>query len=201
MVEAITQFKSSDPVIAAVVQRIGEYKIDYRQPEFATLVRAIVFQQLSGKSARPIFARLEQACGEALTPAAILKLHPTKLRKVGLSRQKSSYIRDLAKRTAAGELDFAALHSMSDTEVVEVLTKVKGIGEWTAHMFLIFALRRPNILPVGDYGVRSAIQRAYRKRKLPTPRQVEQIAKKNGWHPYCSVAAWYLWRSLDTATL
>lgn len=201
MQAAISQFQSCDPVIAAIIGRVGEYRMDYREPVFATLLRSIVFQQLSGKSARPIFARLEQACGGAITPAAILKLHPAKLRKVGLSRQKASYIRDLAKRTAAGEIDFAGLDSMSDMEVVEALTRVKGIGEWTAHMFLIFALRRPNILPVGDYGVRSAIQRAYRKRKLPTPKQVEQIAEKNGWHPYCSVAAWYLWRSLDTVTL
>lgn len=197
MQAAINQFQTCDPVIAAIIGRVGEYRMDYREPEFATLVRSIVFQQLSGKSARPIFARLEQACGGTITPAAILKLHTAKLRKAGLSKQKSSYIRDLAKRTAAGEIDFAGLDSMSDAEVVEALTKVKGIGEWTAHMFLIFALRRPNILPVGDYGVRSAIQRAYRKRKLPTPKQVEQIARKNGWHPYCSVAAWYLWRSLD----
>ena len=197
MQAAINQFQSCDPVISAIIGRVGTYRIDYRAPEFGTLVRSIVFQQLSGKSARPIFARLEQACGGTITPTAVLALHPTKLRKVGLSRQKSSYIRDLAKRTAAGEIDFAGLDSMSDMEVVEALTKVKGIGEWTAHMFLIFALRRPNILPVGDYGVRSAIQRAYRKRKLPTPTQVEQIARKNRWHPYCSVAAWYLWRSLD----
>ena len=197
MKAALDHLTTSDKIIASIIGAAGEYKIDYREPEFATLVRSIVFQQLSGKSARPIFARLEQACVGTITPTAILKLHPAKLRKVGLSKQKSSYIRDLAKRTIAGELDFAALDSMSDAEVVEVLTKVKGIGEWTAHMFLIFALRRPNILPVGDYGVRSAIQRAYRKRKLPTPKQVEQIARKNGWHPYCSVAAWYLWRSLD----
>ena len=197
MKAALDHLTTSDKIIASIIGATGEYKIDYREPEFATLVRSIVFQQLSGKSARPIFARLEQACVGTITPTAILKLHPAKLRKVGLSKQKSSYIRDLAKRTIAGELDFAALDSMSDAEVVEVLTKVKGIGEWTAHMFLIFALRRPNILPVGDYGVRSAIQRAYRKRKLPTPKQVEQIARKNGWHPYCSVAAWYLWRSLD----
>ena len=201
MQAAISQFQSCDPVIAAIIGRVGEYRMDYREPVFATLVRSIVFQQLSGKSARPIFARLEQACGGAITPAAILKLHPAKLRKVGLSKQKASYIRDLARRTSAGEIDFAGLDSLSDMEVVQALTKVKGIGEWTAHMFLIFALRRPNILPVGDYGVRSAIQRAYRKRKLPTPKQVQQIAKKNGWHPYCSVAAWYLWRSLDTVTL
>jgi DNA-3-methyladenine glycosylase II len=92
-------------------------------------------------------------------------------------------------------VDFARLPAMSDEEVIESLTDIKGIGVWTAHMFLLFSLRRPNVLPVGDLGVRTAIQRAYRKRKMPTPKQVEQIAK--GWHPYCSYAAWYLWRSLE----
>lgn len=200
MKAALEHLTASDRAIAALIARTGEFSIDYREPEFATLVRSIVFQQLSGKSARPIFERLRMACGGTITPQAILKLHPAKLRKVGLSKQKSSYIRDLARRTSAGELDFSQLDSLSDEQVVETLTKVKGIGEWTAHMFLIFALRRPNILPVGDYGVRSAIKRVYGKRKLPTPKQVELIAKKNGWHPYCSVAAWYLWRSLDNGT-
>jgi 3-methyladenine DNA glycosylase/8-oxoguanine DNA glycosylase len=117
------------------------------------------------------------------------------LRKAGLSKQKISYIRDLAQRTASGEVNFARLPEMNDEEVIATLTSIKGIGEWTAHMFLIFALRRPNILPTGDFGVRTAIRKHYRKRKLPTPKQIEKLAKN--WHPYCSVAAWYLWRSLD----
>jgi DNA-3-methyladenine glycosylase II len=197
MKEAITHLCSADRVIAPIITKVGEYSITYREPEFSSLARSIVFQQLSGKSARPIFERLNAACGGAITPEAILSLRAAQLRKVGLSRQKSAYLRDLATRTAKGEINFSLLPAMSDEEVITALTRVKGIGEWTVHMFLIFALRRPNVLPVGDYGVRSAIKRIYRKRKLPTPRQVEQLARKNGWHPYCSVAAWYLWRSLD----
>src|SRR5262249_24533473 len=151
-----------------IIAQVGDYVIDYREPQFATLVRSIVFQQLSGKSARPIYARLEQACNGAITPQSILRLHASNFKKVGLSRQKTSYIRDLAKRSASGEIDFAALVAMSDADVIATLTQVKGIGVWTAHMFLIFALRRHNILPVGDYGVRMAVKRVYKKRVLPT---------------------------------
>jgi DNA-3-methyladenine glycosylase II len=185
-----------DPTLAAIIARVGEYKMTYRAPEFETLVRSIVFQQLNGTAARTIFGRLEKAVGGSITPLAILKLRAPTLRKVGLSRQKISYIRDLAQRTAAGELNFRALPQMSDEAVIAALTQIKGIGVWTAHMFLMFALRRPNVLPTGDFGVRSAIRKHYRKRKLPTAKQIEKLAR--GWHPYCSVAAWYLWRSLDS---
>src|SRR5438270_3123558 len=149
MQQAISHLNASDAIIAAIIQRAGPFAMQYREPDFSSLARAIVFQQLSGKSARPIYARLEAACGGAVTPAAILKLRAPALRKVGLSRQKSSYIRDLARRSASGEIDFAALPQMSDEEVISALTQVRGIGVWTAHMFLIFALRRPNVLPVG----------------------------------------------------
>jgi 3-methyladenine DNA glycosylase/8-oxoguanine DNA glycosylase len=169
--------------------------MQYREPTFEALARAIVFQQLNGKAARTIYDRLATAAGGTVTPESILKLTPVQMRAAGLSKQKLSYIRDLAQRTHVREVDFALLPSLSDEEVIATLTKVKGIGEWTAHMFLIFALQRPNVLPTGDYGVRAAIKRAYRKRKLPTPAAMEKLAKS--WHPYCSVAAWYLWRSMD----
>ena len=159
------------------------------------LARAIVFQQLSTKAARTIYGRLEEAAGGKLTPEAIQNLSVGEMRRAGLSRQKLGYIRDLAEHAISGKVDFAKLPSMSDEEVIASLTDIKGVGVWTAHMFLLFSLRRPNVLPVGDLGVRMAIQRAYKKRKMPTPKQVEQIAKS--WHPYCSFAAWYLWRSLE----
>jgi len=185
----------SDAVLAAIIARVGEYRITYREPQFETLVRSIVFQQLNGAAARTIFDRFKLAAGGELTPESILKMRAPKMRKCGLSKQKISYIRDLAQRTAKGKVDFQALHAMDDAEVIATLTQIKGIGEWTAHMFLIFALQRPNVLPTGDLGVRIAIRKAYRKRKLPSPKQMEKIAKS--WHPYCSVASWYLWRSLD----
>ena len=167
----------------------------YRDPTFEMLARAIVFQQLSTKAARTIYGRLEEAAGGALTPESIQNLSVGEMRRAGLSRQKLGYIRDLAEHALSGKVDFALLPGMSDEEVIAALTDIKGVGVWTAHMFLLFSLRRPNVLPIGDLGVRVAIQRAYRKRKMPTPKQVEQIAK--GWHPYCSYAAWYLWRSLE----
>jgi len=178
---------------------VGPCKITYRDPAFETLARAIVFQQLSTKAATTIYRRLEEAAGGALTPESIQNLSVGEMRRAGLSRQKLGYIRDLAEHALSGKVDFARLPAMSDEEVIASLTDIKGIGVWTAHMFLLFSLRRPNVLPVGDLGVRTAIQRAYRKRKMPTPKQVEQIAK--GWHPYCSYAAWYLWRSLELPAL
>lgn len=194
---ALAHLRSADPVLAAIIERIGPYAMQYHEPTFHALVRSIVFQQLHGKAARTIFDRLVNKAGGEITPDSILKLRPNQMRAVGLSRQKLTYIRDLARKTRDGIVEFERFPHMRDDEIVAELTEVKGIGTWTAHMFLIFALRRPNVLPTGDYGVRAAIQRAYKKRKLPTPKQVEILARKNNWHPYCSVAAWYLWRSID----
>jgi len=117
------------------------------------------------------------------------------MRSVGLSKQKSSYLRDMAERAVRGDLDFGKLHQLSDDEVISHLTQVKGVGTWTAQMFLMFTLKRPNVLPTGDLGVQMAIKKHYNKRKLPKPLQMEKIAR--AWEPYRSVACWYLWRSLD----
>ena len=196
MRKAILHLKQSDPVIGAIIERVGPYRIEFREPEFQTLVRSIVYQQLSGRAASTIIGRLVAALpDQRVTPEGILSLSAEQMRALGLSGQKTAYIRDLAARTLAGELNFTQLLEMTDDDVIEHLTQVKGVGVWTAHMFLIFALRRPNILPTGDLGVRSAIKRAYRLRALPKPEKIEKIAKR--WHPYCSVASWYLWRSLD----
>jgi len=195
MKKALAHLKTCDPILASIISRVGACKTAYREPTFEMLARAIVFQQLSTKAARTIYGRLEEAAGGKLTPESIQNLSVGEMRRAGLSRQKLGYIRDLAENALNGKVDFALLPAMSDEQVIATLTDIKGVGVWTAHMFLIFSLRRPNVLPVGDLGVRMAIQRAYRKRKMPTPKQVEQIAK--GWHPYCSYAAWYLWRSLE----
>ena len=130
-----------------------------------------------------------------ITPENILKLRPARMRALGLSTRKTEYIRDIARHARKGTLDFAALPGMTDEAVIECLTAVKGVGVWTAHMFLLFALQRPNILAVGDLGVRSAIKKAYQMDHLPSTQEVEELAQC--WHPYCSAACWYLWKSLD----
>ena len=170
--------------------------MQFRDPTFGTLVRSIVYQQLSGKVASVILQRLIAAMPDGeLTAQNILRLRPERMRKLGLSRAKTEYIRDLARRTAKGQLLFEGLHELEDDAVIEHLTQVKGVGVWTAHMFLMFALRRREVLPVGDLGVRSAIRRAYGLEALPTASEMEERAAL--WRPYCSVAAWYLWRSLE----
>jgi DNA-3-methyladenine glycosylase II len=196
MRKAILHLKKSDPVMRAIIERVGAYKIEHREPTFDTLVRSIVYQQLSGKVASVILGRLIALLpGGDLTPQAILKLTPLRMRKAGLSKQKTAYIRDLARKTLKGQVKFETLADLSDDEVIEHLTQVKGIGVWTAHMFLIFALRRPDILATGDLGVRVAIRKAYELDELPHPTKVEELAV--AWRPYSSVAVWYLWRSLE----
>jgi DNA-3-methyladenine glycosylase II len=195
MHRAIRHLTTKDKVLTALIEKVGPYRIEFRDPSFETLVRSIVFQQLSGKVARVIYERLKQAVAGDMTPNGILKLRPEKMRRLGLSRQKTAYIRDLARQTVKGKIVFESLPNLPDAEVIEHLTAVKGIGVWTAHMFLIFALRRDNVLPTGDLGVRSAIRKMYGLADLPTPGDIEELARS--WHPYCTVACWYLWRSLD----
>lgn len=196
---AILHLKKADPVLAEIIERVGRFRMNYDEPAFQSLAEAIVYQQLHGKAAATIFKRLTDLAGEPLTPEGILKLSTEQLRSVGLSKQKLSYLRDLAARTQAGELNFARLPDLPDAEVIKQLTQVKGIGVWTAHMFLMFSLRRPDVLPTGDLGIQMAIRKHYRKRKLPKPMQMEKIAKC--WAPYRSVACWYLWQSIDIKTL
>ena len=199
MRKAVNHLKKSDPVLRAIIERIGPCRMEFGVPEFCSLAEAIVYQQLNGKAAVTIFNRFAAIAGEPLTPEGILKLSDEQLRSVGLSKQKSAYLKDLAAKTAAGMLDFARLPDLTDEEVIQHLTQVKGIGVWTAHMFLMFSLRRPNVLPTGDYGVQVAIRKHYNKRKLPKPKDMEKIAR--AWEPYRSVACWYMWRSLDIKTV
>ena len=199
MRKAVTHLKKSDPILRAIIERVGPCRMEFGPAEFSSLAEAIVYQQLNGKAALTIFRRFADLAGEPLTPEGILKLSDEQLRGVGLSKQKSAYLKDLSTKTAAGMLDFARLPELSDDEVIKHLTQVKGIGVWTAHMFLIFSLRRPDVLPVGDYGVQMAMKKHYKKRKLPKPSDMEKIAE--AWTPYRSVACWYMWRSLDIQTL
>jgi DNA-3-methyladenine glycosylase II len=196
MRKAINHLKKADPVMAAIIDRAGPYKMQYREPVFQTLVRSIVYQQLSGKAALTIFNRLAAAAkANPMTPEAILKLRPQKMRTLGLSKQKIVYIRELARLTRDGDIRFERLPEMEDAAIIETLTRVKGVGVWTVQMFLMFALQRPNVLPVGDLGVRAAMKKAYGLTELPKPEEMERIAA--AWHPYRSIASWYLWRSLE----
>ncbi len=196
MRKAISHLRQADPVIGGIIARVGAYRIQFREPGFETLVKSIVYQQLSGRVAQVIFNRLTGAVpGGLLTPEAVLSLRPARMRALGLSKQKTAYIRDLARLTRDGVVNFEELPGLSDDEVIERLTQVKGVGVWTAHMFLIFALRRTNVLPSGDLGIRSAIRKAYDLPELPKPAEIETMGQR--WHPYCTVAAWYLWRSLE----
>jgi DNA-3-methyladenine glycosylase II len=196
MKDAILHLKQRDPILAEIIDRVGEYRIQFRDPVFETLVRSIVCQQLSGRVASVIYGRLHQAVAGQMTPESILKLRPARMRKLGLSTQKTAYIRDLARHTRDGAVVFEELPALSDGDVIERLTMVKGIGVWTAHMFLMFALQRTDILPTGDLGIRTAMRKAYGLPEMPQPSDMEQIATR--WRPYCSVASWYLWRSLES---
>src|SRR5918912_1471871 len=196
--KAITHLKRADPVLARVLESVGPCRFEPRADgsHFDAVVRAIVYQQLSGSAAFTIHSRLLALYGgETPPPAALLATPEETLRGVGLSRQKIAYIRDLAHRVETGELPIHVLHELSDDEVIEALTRVKGVGVWTAQMFLMFRLGRPNVLPVLDLGIRKAIQRAYRLRTLPSVARIQKLGAR--WEPYCTIACWYLWQSLD----
>jgi len=195
---AVRHLKRADPVLEGIIARVGPSRF-VRKPtgsHLDALVRSIVSQQLSTSAAATIHARLVALVGkEQPLPGDWLALDDPDLRAAGLSRQKIAYIRDLARHVHEGLLPMAKLHEMPDDEVIAALTQVKGIGVWTAQMFLMFRLARPDILPVLDLGIRNAFRRAYRLRKEPTEKRMRAIAKP--WEPYRSVASWYLWQSLE----
>lgn len=192
---ATLHLKSADPILAGIIERVGEYQLTARAPTFETLARSIAFQQLNGKAARTIFDRLRKAVGRRFTASAFLKLSAEELRACGLSRQKIASLTDLAESVARRRISFRQLPALPDDEIITVLSQVRGVGVWTAQMFLIFALERPNVMPLGDLGIRSAVRKAYGLADLPSPAELAKLSEK--WHPYCSVASWYLWRSLD----
>src|SRR5579875_358264 len=192
---AVVHLTKSDPVMAAIIKRVGACEIASREPTFETLARSITFQQLSGKAAGTIFGRLKKAVGRRFTPTAFLKLTADELRACGLSRQKIASLTDLAERTARREIQFHKLHGMEDEEIISLLSQARGVGVWTVQMFLIFALQRPNVMPLSDLGIRNAVRKAYNLPDLPKPAELAELSRE--WRPYCSVASWYLWRSLE----
>jgi DNA-3-methyladenine glycosylase II len=185
-----------DPVIGALMRAHGACGLAKAQHEdpFRALVQAIISQQLSTKAARTIGRRLVERHGGVLTPEAVAATPDLALRGVGLSTQKLRYLRDLCQKVQDGSLALHALDDLPDAEVIAALTQVKGIGRWTAEMFLMFRLHRPDVLPVGDLGILKAVQQLYGLRKPPTPARLTEIGES--WRPYRSVACWYLWASL-----
>ena len=187
-----------DPVLAALIRKHGPCGLAaaQRTDPFSALVRAITGQQLSTKAAATIYARLVALMpGGVPTPKALSALTDEQLRAVGMSRQKGSYFRDLSEKVMSGALPLESLAAMTDEEVIAALTQVKGIGRWSAEMFLMFRLHRPDVLPVGDLGIVNAVRSVYGLRKTPTAERILKIGEV--WRPYRSIASWYLWRSLD----
>jgi DNA-3-methyladenine glycosylase II len=190
-----------DPVMRDLMRQHGDCGLAaaQRSDPFAALTHAIISQQLSTKAAATIARRLDAMCAGVPTAAALAARGDAELRAVGLSGQKIRYMRDLCGRVLDGSLALHAFDAMSDEDVIAALTSVKGIGRWTAEMFLMFRLHRPDVLPLGDLGIVKAVQRAYGLRRAPNPERLTRIGEP--WRPYRSVACWYLWASLDNAPL
>ena len=196
--KAVAHLRAVDPVLAEVIERVGpcRARLSAERTHFGAVMRAIVYQQLSGKAAATIHGRVLALFGDREpTPRELLRLDDTTLRGAGLSRAKTVYVKDLATRALARGFAMERLHERDDSSVIEALTSVKGVGLWTAQMFLMFRLGRPDVLPGLDLGIRKGVQRAYRMRRLPTPAQVEK--RGVAWAPYRTIASWYLWRLLD----
>ena len=183
----------TDPKLEAVIREVGEYAIEPPGDRYESLVELIITQQLSGKAAGAITARLKAMYGGALpSPADVLAASDEDLRATGMSRMKASYLRDLAERVASGRLRLDELDGLSDEEAVARLAEVRGVGRWTAEIFLIFTMGRLDVLPAGDLWFRKGIKEAYSTRLIPNEEEAARIAER--WRPYRSVAAWYLWK-------
>lgn len=195
--KAIAHLRKADPVLKQVIERVGPCRLSPSTDgsHFEFVARCIVYQQLSTKAATTIYGRVVSACGGAMAARPLATVPETALRAAGLSRQKLGYLRDLAAKAEAGVIETESLHALPDEEVIRRLVQVKGVGVWTAQMFLMFRLGRPDVLPVIDLGIRKGVQRAYRLRKLPDAQRVERIAAP--WAPYRTVGSWYMWRVLE----
>ena len=198
---AEAHLRETDPVLGALIEQFGPYTPRPGIDPYSALVRSILYQQLAGAAARAIdrkWRALYSDDGRTPAPEEILTTSDERFRSAGVSRQKAAYLRDLALHVADGRLDFAAIARFPDDEVIARLTGVHGIGEWTAHMFLIFELGRPDVLPAGDLGVRKGMQLAYNLDAMPTPARAREIGAP--WAPFRSVGAWYMWRAAETVT-
>jgi len=199
--KAVAHLRAADPALAAIIETVGPFRMELKHSRslFGALAEAIVYQQLSNKAAATIYGRVEALYPDAtdgFTPRHILKTPDEALRGCGLSRAKVLAVQDLARRVEGGELPtLDAAEAIPDAELIERLVTVRGIGRWSAEMFLMFRLGRPDVLPLDDYSLRKAYAKAFRKRALPSARTLEKAGEK--WRPYRTVASWYLWRVLD----
>lgn len=199
--QALDHLRSRDKRLATLIDRVGPFrmKADDAQSTFDALARSIVYQQLTGKAAATIFGRVKAAC-TPFDPVGMLATRGEDLRAAGLSGAKLAALKDLATRVVDGTVPpLEVLAGMDDEAIVERLTQVRGIGRWSVEMLLIFRLGRPDVLPLGDYGVRKGFARAFRRKELPTPKELGKYGEK--WRPFRSVASWYLWRALDSENL
>ena len=202
---ALRHLQAADPLLSAVIASTQPpaFAASPSLPAFHSLARSILYQQLATSAADAIYARFlallpsaSAAASDAVTPAAVLALAAADLRAIGVSGRKASYLHDLATRFAAGELSDSAVAAMDESALLAELTKVKGVGEWTVHMFMIFSLHRPDVLPCGDLGVRKGVQELYKLKALPKPEEMAALCER--WRPYRSVGAWYMWRLMES---
>ena len=196
MSQAAIRVLKKDPKLAKVISIVGKYQISTSGNYFESLVEAIITQQLAGSAAKAIGKRFRSLYGKRFPkPIDVIKTSDSKLRKTGLSKMKVEYIKELSKAIESKKLKMRSLSKLSDEVVIEQLTQIKGIGRWTAEMFLIFSLGRMDVLPVGDLGLRKGVQLYKSSKELPNEAEIEKLAEK--WRPYRTVATWYLWKSLQ----
>jgi DNA-3-methyladenine glycosylase II len=198
MQKAADHLAANDPILAPVIKQAGLCTLRPHTEYYWELLDGIIGQQLSVQSAAAITARFKALFPDALpTPQQILDIEPEKLRTVGFSGAKVKYVKSLAEHILDGQLELDKLNMLSNDRIIAELTAVKGIGEWTAHMFMMFAMGRLDILAVGDLGIKAGIQKLYGYDKLPTPAEITDLAERNHWAPYQTVACWYIWHSKD----
>ncbi|KAK9948606.1 hypothetical protein M0R45_004174 [Rubus argutus] len=194
---ALDHLRSSDPQLAALIDSYNPPTFDSDRPPFQSLARSILYQQLATKAAQSIYTRFISLCGgeDSVLPGTLLSLSAQNLRQIGVSGRKASYLHDLAEKFSNGTLSDSSILEMDDESLLTLLTLVKGIGAWSVHMFMIFSLKRPDVLPVGDLGVRKGVKLLYGLKELPKPLEMEQLCEK--WRPYRSVGSWYMWRFME----
>lgn len=194
---ALDHLSKHDKVLSTLIKIIGTCNLQPHKKYFNLLLRSIVGQQLSVKAADSIYKKFYSLFNSDPTPEQIVKIEHTVLRSAGLSNAKVKYVKDLSQKIIDGEVNLKGLSTKPDSEIIAELTKVKGIGIWTVHMFLIFTLGRLDVLPYSDLGIRKGVMLNYGLRKLPDEKKLKKFAKEKNWHPYCSIVSLYMWKSLD----